>query len=237
VYQRNSPHSIQNLFASIASSYDRTNNILSLGMHLLWNRALVRSLDAKPTDYFLDLCAGTGAITACYIKAVRPQTSVSLVDFCKPMLNQARLRLKRFNYISYVVADACHLPLPNNKFQRIAMAYGLRNIKNPQLALNEAYRVLDDEGLLVILELTRPKIFLLRYIHKFWLRYVLPKLGKWISQNEQAYDYLQNSIHSFKEPYEIIDLLRKSGFNQVTHRALHGQIASLFIARKTVESA
>lgn len=223
---------IHDFFNKIAHSYDCTNNLISLGLHHYWNRRLTLSFSQKEHSQFLDICAGTGAISKRYAKANPTYSKVTLVDFCPAMLEIAKQNLQSSARIQFIVADACSLPLPDKTFDHAAMAYGIRNIPTPRLAIQECYRVLKDGAVFSILELTRPKNRLLRAFHHVWLKYAVPLIGRLMSKDPSAYHYLKTSIEQFQEPAQIIELLQSCGFTNIAHKSLNGQIASLFIATK-----
>lgn len=225
------------MFSKISEGYDKGNAVLSFGMHKLWNRALVRSIIARSHgNTLLDLCAGTGDISLAFIREKKSFNKVILLDFCEDMLTVAREKLSKLEEqkgsISYICADAQEIPLPDACIDMISMAYGIRNIKDPRRAISDAYRVLKSGGVLAILELTRPTLPLLKQGHSLYLRHILPILGKWITTNQAAYNYLQNSIQDFSSPEELKESFVDCGFYNVATQPLMGGIASIIIANK-----
>lgn len=235
---RSSDH-VRQLFSKIAPKYDLVNCLMSGGLHHYWNRKLVQTLEAKPSDRYLDLCAGTGAISKIYLKKIKPASGLVLLDFCPEMLSLAEKTLpsyqkqenKEFTF-EFICADACQIPLKDADVDRISMAYGLRNIIYPQKALEECLRVLKPGGRISILELTRPKTSIMKSLHRLWLKYVVARVAAFYSRQGDAYKYLEDSIHHFIEPQTVLDMLKQCGFVNTKHIALSGQIASLFTAEK-----
>lgn len=242
-YNKNDPDTIQEMFNSIAQNYDKTNAILSFQMHKRWNQSLIQEvLVNQSPSTILDLCCGTGAIAFEYLKHLKPlkdippPTKVYMLDFSKEMLSFARKKaeLEKLNQhnISYLQADAQHIPLSANSIECATIAYGIRNVKQPQQCLNEVYRVLKDGGTFGILELTQPTNPVLRLGHGIYLRTVLPIMGKIFTSNEGAYRYLCNSIHTFIQPDALMTLMETARFKDIRRISLMGGVATILIGRK-----
>lgn len=228
-YSKNNPESIQAMFGSIAKGYDKANAILSWRMHKRWNRELVRQAGATPK--LLDLCAGTGDIAYAYLEK-NPTAEVHLLDFCPEMLACAKTKQKPGQNVQFVQGDAMALPFSDHSFPNATMAYGIRNIQNPLKSLQEVHRVLQPGGTLSILELTQPKNPLIRAGHNFYLRTILPPLGRLITSNKDAYSYLCSSIQAFIPPEILVRLLQQAGFSSVTATPLTFGTATIFRAIK-----
>ncbi len=238
-YNKQNPESIRALFSNIAKNYDRGNAILSLQLFRLWNRKLIKkTLLSHHPKKVLDLCCGTGAIGLSYLKKAPRQSlpkELLLVDFCEEMLACAKDKAKALSIptkIRYLEADAQKLPLPSGAIDAITLAYGIRNIKDPSLCIKEIYRLLKKGGKVGILELTRPKNPLIRLGHSCYLHSFVPLVGKLMASNEEAYQYLCNSIHTFIPPEDIVFQLKKTGFREIKQTSLAGGIATLFTANK-----
>lgn len=229
-YSASTPESIQSLFNAIAKRYDRMNGILSFGLYRLWNRRLIASVAEK--RQLLDLCAGTGAIS-CGVLKKNPETEAVLLDFSSQMLAVAKMKSAPFsNRCTFCEADAQKIPFPDESFDAITLAYGLRNIHDPTMCIKEACRVLKKGGLFAILELTRPEPAILRSLHSFFLKTSLPLLGKLLAENEAAYRYLCQSIHQFVHPKQIREILLSSQFSSVKITPLSFGVATLLVAKK-----
>lgn len=237
MYDKNDPQSICAMFNSIAKNYDRTNGILSFQMHKLWNQKLINEaiLPAHPISY-LDLCCGTGAIALEYLRQTKHSRKVYMLDFSSEMLQCAKHRaysnqVKQHD-ITYLQADAQSIPLPDHSIDCATIAYGIRNVKNPQLCLEDVYRVLKTGGTFGILELTRPTNSLLRMGHWIYLRTLFPVLGKILTSNKDAYRYLCNSIHTFIPPEKLEALMASAGFKGIRKVSMTGGIATIVIGKK-----
>lgn len=238
-YTKESPETIQSLFDSIADNYDFGNALLSLYTHKLWNRTLIKkTLVSTPPASYLDLCSGTGEIALSYLKERKDPCTVYLLDFSKGMLDIAKRNaknLKHQHHLKYLNCDAQQIPLPDESIDCTTIAYGIRNIHHPKKCYEETLRVLKTGGRFGILELTRPNFFLLRWLHSLYLKTLLPLLGKFATSNEEAYQYLSNSIHSFVSPRIIAEELGACGFARIKITPLLGGIATLIEGEKPRE--
>lgn len=228
MYNSTRPETIQQMFAAIASGYDRANAILSFGLHKRWNAALVRAIGKRQS--LVDLCAGTGEIALSYLKR-NPHSQVTLLDFCPEMLEIAKEKGGSAPFTT-LVADVQQIPLPSSSVEGLTMAYGIRNVQTPLLAFSEAYRILKSGGVYGILELTRPANRFLHLGHHLYLRTCLPLLGKVATNNRQAYDYLSKSIRHFASPHELKTTLSKVGFQKIDQINLMGGTATILLAHK-----
>lgn len=236
-YNKNVPDTIRVMFDSIAGQYDRTNALLSFNLHKRWNKSLIdKVIVPSSPKVYLDLCCGTGAISLPYLeKAVAPTTAY-LLDFSPQMLNLARARAESLSLekhtINYLQADAQEIPLEAESVDCITIAYGIRNVKDSIKCFKEVERVLRPGGAFGILELTEPSNALLKCGHSFYLRNILPLIGKAVTSNEDAYRYLCNSIRNFISPETMVKMLSQTAFQQVYHIPLMGGVATLFAATK-----
>lgn len=235
-YNKNNPESIKNMFGSIAKQYDRTNAIMSFQLHRYWNSQLItKTLYSKQPQSYLDLCCGTGEISLNYLKKTKNNCEAYLLDFCPEMLYHAKLRAEKLTLphaISYLQADAQAIPLADATMDCATMAYGIRNIPNPYLSFQEIYRVLKPEGRVGVLELTQPSHAVLRKGHAFYLEKILPLIGRMVTSNQQAYEYLCNSIKSFVKPEDLEKMLLNIGFKNTQVSPLMGGIATIITAEK-----
>jgi len=234
-YTKNEPSSIRALFNTIANQYDLANCLMSFGLHALWNKKLVHNtvntLQKEPCVTILDLCAGTGDIAFRFpqYKTLKIQ-ALHLLDFSHEMIAIAKKRgAKNQEPIFYHEGDAQQLPFKNNTFSAITMAYGIRNIQNPKKCLMECRRVLKIGGTLAILELTRPKNSILQHLHTLFLRTYIPLIGKLITKDKAAYNYLKSSVLQFLSPEELIKIAEDIGFTKIKIEPLSGGIATLYL--------
>ncbi|WP_075882846.1 bifunctional demethylmenaquinone methyltransferase/2-methoxy-6-polyprenyl-1,4-benzoquinol methylase UbiE [Candidatus Protochlamydia sp. W-9] len=239
-YNKNRPQTIQIMFNSIAKQYDRTNAVLSFCLHRRWNLELVKKVQSQQIPHtLLDLCAGTGDVAFSYLNQVSAPCQAYLVDFSSEMLACAEEKAKSFgktpHSFQYVLADVQRLPFSNQTMDCATMAYGIRNIHHPLQSLQETYRVLKPGGCLGILELTRPENKFLQIGHQLYLKTLLPLLGKWLTANENAYQYLRKSIHTFIPPGELEELVKTAGFINTSRYSLAGGIATIITGFKPMK--
>jgi demethylmenaquinone methyltransferase/2-methoxy-6-polyprenyl-1,4-benzoquinol methylase len=219
MYHKDRPSSIQKMFNIIAPRYDLTNSILSFRLHKYWNRSLIRHLNLLPSHLshvYVDLCAGTGDITIEYIKKLSNPCQIHLLDFSAEMLEQAKIKLSQKNLkdhtIHYFQTDVHELSFTDESVDVMTMAYGIRNVQNPMQCIQEIFRTLKPGGRIGILELTRPTHPFLRICHQVYLKKFLPIIGRWLTTNQEAYQYLCQSIHTFISPQKIEEMLHTQGF-------------------------
>jgi len=230
MYKQSEPETIRALFGSIAANYDRGNAISSFGLHYYWNRELIRAVGSPLS--LLDLCAGTGEIAFGVLKK-NPQTGAILLDFCPEMLKVAEARGNHLrSRFSTLQADAQAIPLSDQSVDAVTIAYGIRNVENPEKCFQEVLRVLKPKGRFGILELTRPKTLVPRLGASCYTRYCVPFLGKLVAGNFKAYQYLARSVATFAPPEILVEQLQKSGFQQIKQKSLTLGIATLLIAAK-----
>jgi len=237
IYKKDDPESIQKMFGSIASRYDRTNAILSFQLHRFWNSQLLKEVtDAHNPESMLDLCCGTGEIAFSYLKKSKQPKKIYMLDFCEEMLDCARHKGKalifKTHQISYIQADAELIPMKNESVHCATVAYGIRNIRDPKKCIDEVYRVLKPGGTFGILELTQPTNAFLQMGHQVYLKAVLPLVGRLITSNKEAYEYLCNSINAFVKPAKLELMLKDAGFVQTMQKPLAGGIATIIYGKK-----
>lgn len=239
-YQKENPSTIQSMFNSIAKQYDKANAVLSLQLHKRWNHTLVcQVMSPLKTHTYLDLCSGTGDIAFDYLQTNPATCQAFLIDFSANMLSCAKakaatLHLKRHE-IKYIEADVQNIPLGKDTIDCATMAYGIRNVKDPSVCIGEVFRVLKPGSRFGILELTQPHNSLLRLGHQLYLKTILPFFGKILTTNQDAYDYLQNSIQTFIAPSDLEKLMQERGFVNTSRLSLAGGIATILIGTKPKE--
>ena len=201
---------IQEMFSEIAGTYDRANSILSLGLHHLWKKSLIKqALLHSNNGYVLDLCSGTGDI----LKGLRKNNIKAFgVDFALPML---QLQQKdKINGANVAQADALQLPFKEKTFEVVTVSYGIRNFESLQAGLKEILRVLKPGGNLLILEFGKKPKGIMGAAIKIYENWILPTLGGLISGKTKAYRYLANSSNEFPSGENLISICREVGFRE-----------------------
>lgn len=219
---------VREVFNSVAGKYDIMNDLMSLGIHRLWKREFLTMLDPRPHYKLLDLAAGTGDITFGWLK--RGGGPVVMSDINESMLNVGRDRATANGYlgdIEFLVADAEKLPLPDRKFDRISMAFGLRNCTNKDKVIAEAFRLLRPGGRFMVLEFSKLQIAGLEKLYDTWSFQALPKIGGVVAKDSESYQYLAESIRMFPPQEELKRMFETAGFERVSYRNLSGGIAAI----------
>ncbi len=213
---------VNKIFDSVSSKYDLMNDLSSLGFHRLWKQELINWIAPQSNQSLLDIAGGTGDIAKLFIQS--GGNSADILDINYKMLINGISNDKR---IRYIVGNCEKLPIKNNVYDRITIAFGLRNITNRQLALDEIYRVLKPGGRFICLEFSMVNDTIVKKFYDLWSFKVIPKLGKIITNNEDAYKYLIESIRMFPDQDQLSSMFIKSKFERVKYRNLSKGIASL----------
>ncbi|MGE4480711.1 class I SAM-dependent methyltransferase [Acidocella sp.] len=219
---------VREVFDSVAGKYDVMNDLMSLGIHRLWKREYLTMLDPRPHHKLLDLAAGTGDITFGWLK--RGGGPVVMSDINESMLNVGRDRATANGYlgdIEFLVADAEALPLAARAFDRVSMAFGLRNCTNKQKVIEEAFRLLRPGGRFLVLEFSKLQIAGLEKLYDTWSFQALPKIGGIVAKDSESYQYLAESIRMFPPQEELKQMFETAGFERVSYRNLSGGIAAI----------
>ena len=205
--------SIQSMFDAVAPRYDLLNRLLSVRQDISWRREAVRALDLPAGAPVLDLCCGTGdQAVALHKRSYR----LLAVDFSISMVGLARSKFSDLGSEPPcgMVADALHLPIPDNRFEAVTVSFGIRNVENLELSLAEIKRILRPGGTAVILEFAVPANIILRKMYLLYFQRVLPRIGRLLSPRGSAYQYLTESVPSFPQRESLTDRMVEAGFDQ-----------------------
>ncbi len=221
---------VAEVFHSVASKYDVMNDVMSFGVHRLWKRYTIDMARARPGNRVLDLAGGTGDLTKAFAKQVGAGGEVVLSDINSSMLDQGRIRLTDqgvLGNVRFVQANAEALPFPDNHFDVITIAFGLRNVTDKSKALASMYRVLKPGGRLLILEFSKPVVPGLAPIYDTYSFKILPKMGKMIAGDEESYRYLAESIRMHPDQETLKQMMMDVGFERTDYYNLTGGIVAL----------
>ena len=219
---------VRAVFDSVASRYDIMNDLMSVGVHRLWKQAFTTRLQPSPRHRLLDLAGGTGDISFGWLAKGGGPAIVS--DINVNMLAVGRDRATErglIGQLSFLVADAEGLPLPDACVDRVSISFGLRNCTDKQAVLGEAYRVLRPGGRFFCLEFSKLRVESLRALYDLWSFKVLPKLGKRVAGDADSYQYLAESIRMFPDQETLAEMFGKAGFERVEVTNLSGGIAAI----------
>ena len=224
------PEKIKNMFGKVAGRYDLANQVLSLGIHHLWKRKLVRDSGAKAGDKVLDCATGTGDLAIQFKKVVGVLGEVTGTDFCIEMLGPAPKKASKKNLeIKFEVADVMDLPYKENTFDISSISFGIRNVQNPKKALQEMARVTKPGGQVIILEFGQMKWPVISSLYNFYSEKLLPKVGGFVTGQREAYEYLQVSSKNFPCREQFLDLMTSTGaFTEQSYTTLSGGIAYIY---------
>lgn len=225
---------VRSLFNAIAPSYDRLNHLLSFGLDRLWWRKAARRFAPvlqRPEARIVDLCCGTGDMTAALLK-LRPAQAEPLtgLDFSPEMLSRARLKFANAN-ARWIEGDAMHLPFPDASLDLVIAAFGFRNLSNYAAGLREIARVLRPGGQIGILECNQPS-GLNGLGYNLYFHHMLPLIGGLLSGDRAAYRYLPASVARFPRPPQMLHMLREAGFTDEAWNGYLFQAAGLYHAHK-----
>lgn len=207
---------VQSMFDRVARRYNLMNRLMTFGQDMRWRRFVIQQAKLPPKGKLLDLATGTGDIAFEGLRVVPDLTAVG-GDFSLGMMLVGQ-NLRDGKRVKWVGADALQLPFPANMFDAVTSGYLMRNVIDIPLALTEQRRVLKPGGRIVVLDTSPPPKNLLRPFITIHLKYVIPLLGRLISGNPDAYQYLPESTQKFKTPEELANLMRAAGFEQVRYQ-------------------
>lgn len=218
------------VFSSVATRYDVMNDVMSFGIHRLWKRFTIGQAGVRAGQQVLDLAGGTGDLAAEFARQVGPTGSVTVADINAAMLEVGRGRLADRGLagnIEFVQANAECLPFPDNHFDCITIAFGLRNVTRMEQALASMHRILKPGGRLLVLEFSRPVLPGLNAVYDAYSFNLLPKLGKLIAGDEESYRYLVESIRKHPDQETLKGMMERAGFERVHYFNLSGGIVAL----------
>jgi len=221
---------VADVFHSVASNYDVMNDVMSMGIHRLWKRYTIEMSGVRSGQRVLDIAGGTGDLAAKFSALVGETGEVVLADINESMLEVGRERMVDRGVLanmSYVQANAEVLPFPNNYFDCITIAFGLRNVTDKDAALRSMLRVLKPGGRLLVLEFSKPVVPGLGTIYDTYSFKLLPLMGKLIAKDDSSYRYLAESIRMHPKQKELLAMMQEAGFERCEYFNLSGGIVAL----------
>ncbi len=225
---------VEKMFDNIASAYDKLNHTLSLGIDKRWRKKAINYLKPFAPKKMMDVATGTGDFAIQAYKMLQPDELLG-TDISEGMMNVGRGKVNKLGLsekIKFKKEDCTSLSFPNDSFDAITVAFGIRNFENLDKGLKEMYRVLHSDGHLVILELSEPEQFPMKQLYSIYSKVVIPTLGKLLSKDNSAYSYLPKSIKAFPQCEVMRRIIEKAGFKKVEFKRLTFGICTLYLASK-----
>jgi demethylmenaquinone methyltransferase/2-methoxy-6-polyprenyl-1,4-benzoquinol methylase len=225
---------VAKMFDSISWRYDLLNHLLSLNVDVYWRRRAMRELKALKPKLILDVATGTGDLAIQAIKSLDPEKVIG-VDISAGMMEIGRKKIERKGLSKKIElrrGDSENLPFEENKFDAVIVAFGVRNFENLEKGLADMFRVVKPGGKVVILEFSKPDKFPFREFYGLYFKYVVPIVGRMVSKDRAAYDYLPESIHAFPRGKAFLEILDRVGYKNTACKPLTFGISSIYTGTK-----
>ncbi len=224
---------VATMFDRISGRYDFLNHFLSLGIDIGWRKKAVKELVSLQPKVILDVATGTGDF-ALQALSLNPEKIVG-VDISEGMLLVGRKKVttrREDHRVELISGDSENLPFEGNKFDAVIVGFGVRNFENLEKGLAEMLRVVRPGGKIVILEFSKPTRFPFKQLYNFYFKFILPRIGRWVSSEKAAYTYLPESVEAFPDGQQFVDILSRLGYKNTSCKPLTFGISSLYTATK-----
>ena len=225
-YLQNKKGLVQGIFDKVYDKYDLMNDFMSLGVHRIWKRDLISWMKPETNKILIDVACGTGDLGKLFLDLTNKNGKIFCVDPNKGMIGKGKAKLTTYKNINWVIASAEKLPIKNNSCDYYTISFGLRNTKNLNKALSEAYRVLKPGGRYLCLEFSKIQNSNLNFIYKNYSK-LIPLIGKIVADQKEPYEYLVKSIEEFINQEELVDLMKMNKFENCSYRNLSGGIVAI----------
>jgi demethylmenaquinone methyltransferase / 2-methoxy-6-polyprenyl-1,4-benzoquinol methylase len=225
-YLQNKKGLVQGVFNNVYDKYDLMNDFMSLGVHRIWKRDLMNWMNPSEEKVLIDVACGTGDLGKLFLDLTKKNGKIFCVDPNKGMISKGKAKLTSYNNINWVIAPAEKLPIKDNSCDYYSISFGLRNTKDINKALSEAYRVLKPGGRYLCLEFSKIQNSNLDFIYKNYSK-LIPLIGKMVVGKKEPYEYLVKSIKEFINQEELINLMKINKFENCSYRNLSGGMVSI----------
>ncbi len=225
-YLQNKKGLVQNVFDKVFDKYDLMNDLMSLGIHRLWKKDLIYLMNPSYNQNLIDVASGTGDIAKLFLNNTSKNAQITCVDPNKGMVSKGKDKLREFKNLKWIVSSAENLPVNDNSFDFYTISFGLRNTRDINKSLSEAYRVLKPGGRFLCLEFSKIQNSNLNFLYKNYSK-IIPSIGKIIIGDREPYEYLVKSIDNFLNQEELIDVMMENNFKKCSYRNLSGGIVSI----------
>ncbi len=217
---------VNSVFSDVHKKYDLMNDIMSLGIHRIWKEKFINWMNPHYSDSLIDVASGTGDIAKLYSKKINHSGKIFCVEPNKDMLLVGKSNLNKYKNISWVNSKAENLPCEDNMFDFYSISYGIRNVSDINQALKEAYRVLKPGGRFMCLEFSKINNETINFLYQKYSK-IIPVIGKFVVGSAKPYKYLTESIDEFYSQEQLLNLIKKNGFNNIEFRNLSGGISAI----------
>jgi len=217
---------VKGVFNKVFKKYDMMNDLMSLGIHRIWKKNLIQMMNPSNKKRLVDVACGTGDIAKLYLEATNNNSKILCVDPNINMIKECKKNLKKYKNIKWKVCSAEKLNVPDNNFDFYTISFGLRNTKNINKSLNEAYRVLKKGGRFLCLEFSKIENNNLEILYKNYSK-LIPKIGEIVVGEKKPYEYLVKSIENFISQKQLIEKMNQNNFVNCEYRNLSGGIVSI----------
>ncbi len=224
---------VARMFDNIAARYDFLNHFFSLGIDRLWRKKVVKMLRKGHPNNVLDIATGTGDLAIAALNA-GPEKVIG-VDISKGMLAKGQEKIQKkglANQVELHYGDSEALPFGEERFDAVTVAFGVRNFGDLDQGLREMHRVLRPGGTALILEFSHPRIFPIKQLYNLYFRTIVPLIGRSVSKDDTAYNYLPASVEAFPEREDLCGILEQCGFHSPSFRPVTFGIATIYRAKK-----
>ncbi len=225
---------VADMFNNISKTYDFLNHFLSLGIDIIWRKKAINELKKNQPKLILDVATGTGDFAFEALSILKPEKIIG-VDISQGMLDIAQQKINKRRMgdkFEIKLGDSEKLPFSDNQFDAVTVAYGVRNFEHLEKGLADIQRVLKKGGKAVVLEFSKPKVFPVKQLYKFYFNYITPGIGKLFSKDSRAYTYLPESVAAFPDGEKFTALMDKVGFKNTKCRPLAFGICSIYTGIK-----
>jgi demethylmenaquinone methyltransferase / 2-methoxy-6-polyprenyl-1,4-benzoquinol methylase len=225
---------VERMFDKIAFRYDFLNRFLSAGIDVRWRKKAIRELVSLQPKNILDVATGTGDFAIASYQVLKPG-KITGIDISEGMLEVGRKKIMKYGlqgHIQLLNGDSEAIFFKDASFDAVTVAFGVRNFENLEKGLSEIYRVLEPGGKLVVLEFSKPSLPVVRNLYNFYMKFITPGVGKLISKNKDAYQYLNNSVQQFPEKQTFVHILNQLGYRHSFYKTLSLGICTIYCGEK-----
>ena len=217
---------VESVFDTVFDKYDLMNDLMSFGIHRLWKKELIYMMNPTAKQKLIDVGSGTGDIAKLYSKTTNNNSKILCIEPNIKMIKEGKKKLQKYSNIKWKLGSAEKLMVKNNLFDFYTISFGLRNTKNLNKSIAEAYRVLKKGGRFLCLEFSKIENSNLDFFYKKYSK-IIPLLGKLVVGDREPYEYLLKSINEFTNQHQLLKIMKKNGFENCHYRNLSGGIVAV----------